>query len=147
MRWRFCVPRKPPPSPARYSPSMRVWVHCEGGVRLMRTSLQSDRLTGFHAVRWALKEESHYNRARITTLDWSIYPVLRFSEIPEIHVDLIQRLDEPPSVVGEIATIPAADAIANVIFDTTRKRMRTAPFTPERVQNCPNTSGDYGIVI
>jgi nicotinate dehydrogenase subunit B len=91
-----------------------------------------------HAASRALKEELHYSEARATSLDWYRYPVLRFSEIPEIHVELIQRLDMPPSVVGEIATMPTGAAVANAIFDATGKRMRTAPFTPDRVRNCPS---------
>lgn len=90
-----------------------------------------------HAVSRALKEEVHYSRARITTLDWARYGLLRFTEVPEIRVELLQRLDHPPSVAGEIATMPAAAAIANAIFDATGKRLRTAPFVPERVRSCP----------
>ena len=95
----------------------------------------------FHAV-WrptgAPNAEIHYDTARITTLDWADYPVLRFTEVPDIRVELIQRLDEPPSVAGEIATMPAAAAIANAVFDASGKRLRTVPFTPERVRICPS---------
>ena len=91
-----------------------------------------------HAVSRSLKEEIHYDTARITTLDWADYSVLRFTEVPDIRVDLIQRLDEPPSVAGEIATMPAAAAIANAVFDASGKRLRTVPFTPERVRICPS---------
>ena len=95
-----------------------------------------------HAVSRALKEEVHFSAARIVTLDWALYPVLRFTEVPEIQVELIQRLYHPPSVAGEIATMPAAAAIANAIFDATGKRLRTVPFTPERVRNCPSVFPD-----
>ena len=41
---------------------------------------------------------------------------------------------EPPLGAGEAATAPVAAALANAIFDATGARLRTAPFTPERVK-------------
>jgi len=35
---------------------------------------------------------------------------------------------------GEAATAPVAAALTNAIFDATGARMRTVPFTPERVR-------------
>ena len=87
-----------------------------------------------HAVSRALKEELHYTQARVTSLNWDQYETLRFCEIPEIRVELIQRTDLPPSVVGEIASVPTVAAIANAIFDATGKRIREAPFTPARMR-------------
>lgn len=89
------------------------------------------------AISRSVKEELRYSLARITSLNWYSYPVLRFSEIPEIKVDLISRDDMPPSPVGEVATVPTAAAIANAIFSATGKRLREVPFTPERVRDCP----------
>jgi CO/xanthine dehydrogenase Mo-binding subunit len=85
-----------------------------------------------------LKEEVRNTTARVTSLDWNSYPVARFSDVPEIKVELVRRDDMPPSVVGEVASVPMAGAIANAIFDATGKRMRVAPFTPERVRACPS---------
>jgi CO/xanthine dehydrogenase Mo-binding subunit len=87
-----------------------------------------------HAVSRALKEELHYTHAHVTTLNWDQYEVLRFNEIPEIKVELIQRTDLPPSVVGEIASVPTPAAIANAIYEATGRRIREAPFTPARIK-------------
>jgi len=86
-----------------------------------------------HALSRALFEQVHYTKARVTSLDWNEYPVIRFKEVPEIAVTLIQRPDLEPSVVGETSSIPVVAAVANAIFDATGKRMRVAPFTPERI--------------
>jgi nicotinate dehydrogenase subunit B len=73
----------------------------------------------------------------ITSLDWQRYPILRFSETPEIEIELIDRPEFAPYAVGEISTIPTAAAIANAIFDATGKRIREVPFTPDRVRPLP----------
>ncbi len=83
----------------------------------------------------ALKEEVAFDRAAVKSLDWSSYPILRFSEVPEtIDIELINRPDEPPLGAGEPAVCPVPAAIANAIFDATDVRLRTLPFTPERVK-------------
>jgi nicotinate dehydrogenase subunit B len=46
---------------------------------------------------------------------------------------IVQRLNEAPLGAGEEVMAAAAAAIANAFFDATRRRMRTFPFTPERV--------------
>ncbi len=39
--------------------------------------------------------------AGVTSLSWAEYPILRFSEMPEIDVDLLGAPDEPPLGMGE----------------------------------------------
>lgn len=69
----------------------------------------------------------------VTSLDWATYPILRFPDLPELEVVLINRPEMNPLGAGEGATIPAAAAIANAIFDATAGRLREGPFTPKRV--------------
>jgi nicotinate dehydrogenase subunit B len=81
----------------------------------------------------ALKEEVKVDGSSLTSLDWGTYPILRFSEVPEMTVELIARPELPPSAIGEQGTSPAAAVLANAIFDATGRRLRRVPFTPERV--------------
>src|SRR5262244_3517881 len=81
----------------------------------------------------ALHEEVVYDRARVTTVDWSSYPILRFPEVPALEFELIQRLDQPPLGAGEAASTPVAAALGNAVFDATGVRLRTVPFRAERV--------------
>ena len=81
-----------------------------------------------------LKEELKFNRSGVTSLDWASYPILRFTDAPKIEIDLIDRPTEPPLGAGEAACVPVAAAIANAIYDASGVRMRTVPFTPERVK-------------
>jgi len=81
----------------------------------------------------ALLEEVKFDTSGIKTLDWSSYPILRFPDIPEVEIVLIDRPEMPALGGGEPSSAPIAAAIANAIFDATGVRMREAPFTPERV--------------
>ena len=69
---------------------------------------------------------------------------LRFPELPEIDLQLVERPDEAPMGAGESASVPSAAAFANAIFDATGVRMREVPFTPSRVlaalKNAPTAS-------
>jgi len=82
----------------------------------------------------ALKEEVKFDRRRITSLDWASYPILRFPEIPEVLVELIDRPDQPSVGAGEATTSAVPAAIANAIFNAAGIRLRDVPFTPERIK-------------
>jgi nicotinate dehydrogenase subunit B len=82
----------------------------------------------------ALMEEVKFDRARVTSTDWSSYPILTFSAAPSIRIDLIDRPSEPPLGAGEAACTPVGAALANAVHDATGVRLRTVPFTPERVR-------------
>ena len=82
----------------------------------------------------ALHEEVKFDRSRVTSVDWASYPILTFSELPSIEVALLDRPSLPPFGAGEAATAPVAASLANAIFDATGIRLRSVPFTPERVR-------------
>jgi CO/xanthine dehydrogenase Mo-binding subunit len=69
----------------------------------------------------------------VTSLDWATYPILRFPDLPEFDLVLINRPEMQPLGAGEGATIPPAAAIANAIYDAVGARLRESPFTPKRV--------------
>jgi CO/xanthine dehydrogenase Mo-binding subunit len=87
----------------------------------------------------ALHEEVTFERGRVSSADWSTYPVLTFNEVPTIDVILLNRTDQPIIGAGEAATAPVAGALANAVFDATGVRLRTAPFTAERVKAALST--------
>jgi CO/xanthine dehydrogenase Mo-binding subunit len=83
----------------------------------------------------ALLEAVKFDTAGVTSLDWQRYPILRFSDLPEeIAIGLINRPDQPSLGAGEPAASPVMAAVANAIFDATGARMRSVPFTAERVK-------------
>lgn len=81
-----------------------------------------------------LKEEVMFDRSRVTSTDWASYPILTFPEVPEIVMELIDRPREKPWGAGEpsAAVIPAA--ISNAVYDAIGLRLRSVPFTPEKVK-------------
>jgi nicotinate dehydrogenase subunit B len=81
-----------------------------------------------------LHEEVKFDRARVTSLDWGSYPILRFPEAPAVEVALIDHPELPLMGAGEAATAPVAAALGNAIFDATGVRLRTVPFTAARVK-------------
>jgi nicotinate dehydrogenase subunit B len=81
-----------------------------------------------------LKEEVKFDRSAVTSLDWASYPILTFPEIPEIVYDLINRPEEPPWGAGEPSAAVVPCAISNAVFDAAGVRLRSVPFTPEKVK-------------
>lgn len=82
----------------------------------------------------ALKEEIRFDEYRVLSRDWESYPILTFTEIPEIEIVLINRPDEPSVGVGEPAGNTAAPAIANAVYAARGIRLHQIPFTSERVR-------------
>jgi CO/xanthine dehydrogenase Mo-binding subunit len=81
------------------------------------------------ATSWVLKEQVRFDRERITSNTWSSYPILRFSEVPEVHVEVIARPELDPVGAGEAAHGPTTAAIANAVFDCLGVRVRNLPIT------------------
>lgn len=81
------------------------------------------------ATSWVLKERVRFDRQRITSASWTDYPILRFSEVPEVDVELIQRSEMDPVGAGEAAHGPVTAAIANAVFDALGVRVRHLPIT------------------
>jgi CO/xanthine dehydrogenase Mo-binding subunit len=81
-----------------------------------------------------LMEEVAFDRDRVLSVDWASYPILWFSDVPELAIELIDRPTEPPLGAGEAVCTTVGAALANAVFDATGARLRTVPFTPERVK-------------
>jgi CO/xanthine dehydrogenase Mo-binding subunit len=81
------------------------------------------------ATSWVLRERVRFDRQRILSNTWAAYPILRFSEVPEVQVELIQRPESEPLGAGEAAHGPVTAAIANAVFDALGVRVRDLPIT------------------
>jgi CO/xanthine dehydrogenase Mo-binding subunit len=81
-----------------------------------------------------LLEELKFNRSAVTSLDWASYPILTFPDVPDIAMDLIDRPTMPPWGAGEPAAAVVPSAISNAVFDATGVRLRSIPYTPEKVK-------------
>ncbi len=92
-----------------------------------------------------LLEQVQWDRTKVTSVDWATYPILRFPNAPRVEVDMINIPGEVSWGAGEptATTIPAA--IANAIYDATGARVRSVPFTPEKVLAALAASGGGGV--
>ena len=92
-----------------------------------------------------LIEQVEWDRSKVTSVDWNTYPILRFPDAPRVEVDMINIPGEVSWGAGEPTptTIPAA--VANAIYDATGARMRSVPFTPEKVLAALKASAGAGV--
>ncbi|HZO46212.1 MAG TPA: molybdopterin cofactor-binding domain-containing protein [Xanthobacteraceae bacterium] len=81
-----------------------------------------------------LIEELKFDRSHVTSLDWVSYPVITFPDVPEIVLDLIDRPNERPWGAGEPSAAVVPSAISNAVFDATGVRLRSVPYTPDKVK-------------
>lgn len=85
------------------------------------------------ATSWALKERVRFDRFTVTSDTWESYPILRFSEVPAVDVELLPGNGNPSLGLGECAHGPTVAAIGNALCDAIGVRVRTLPLTPEQV--------------
>jgi CO/xanthine dehydrogenase Mo-binding subunit len=81
-----------------------------------------------------LKEQVTFDRSKVTSLDWEKYPILTFPDVPEIHIELIDRPGEKPWGAGEPAASVVSAAISNAVFNAVGARLRSVPFSPDKVK-------------
>jgi nicotinate dehydrogenase subunit B len=87
------------------------------------------------SMSWTLYESVAFDQTRINSIDWSTYPILRFSAVPDsIEVHIIPRPGQPFLGAGEAAQGPTGAAVANAVADATGKRLRDLPLTRARVK-------------
>jgi nicotinate dehydrogenase subunit B len=87
------------------------------------------------SLSWSLYEAVTFDTTRITSRDWSTYPIMRFSNVPQaIDVHVISRPGSPFLGAGEAAQGPTAAALANAVADALGVRLRELPFTRARVK-------------
>jgi CO/xanthine dehydrogenase Mo-binding subunit len=123
--------------------------HESGHVRLVRATAAVDsgqavnpdgirnQIEGgiLQSASWTLYESVTFDRIRITSRDWSSYPILRFSAVPDsVEVHVIDRPGQPFLGTGEAAQGPAAAAIGNALADASGVRVRELPMTAARVK-------------
>lgn len=111
-----------------------LWIAVDAGQVINPDGLVNQIEGGaLQAVGWALREQVVFDRSHVTSRDWEGYPVMRFGEMPEVHVQLVSRPDEPPLGAGEVTGGPVTAAIANAVADALGVRVRDLPLTTDRI--------------
>lgn len=86
-----------------------------------------------HGTSVALLERVTFDRRRITSDSWEGYPILRFSEVPQVEIALLDRPAEKFLGAGEASMGPTIAAIAAAIHDALGVRVRRLPFDAESI--------------
>lgn len=114
----------------------KMWAVIDAGEAINPDGLKNQTEGGMiQSASWALMEEVKFNAKHITSLDWETYPILRFNDAPEVEVEVIDRIDEPPVGAGEAAQGPATASIVNAVFQATGVRARELPIRQELLIN------------
>jgi nicotinate dehydrogenase subunit B len=114
---------------------IRAWSAVDAGLAINPDGIVNQIEGGLiQSASWTLKEAVKLDRSGIQTKSWLDYPILRFSEVPAVEVEVIQRPTEDSLGVGEGAQGPTGAAIANAFAAATGRRLRDIPFIPERVK-------------
>jgi CO/xanthine dehydrogenase Mo-binding subunit len=113
---------------------VRLWLAADVG-EVINPDGALNQLEGgaVQATSMCLLEAVRHDARGITSDAWDRYPILRFSEVPEVDAALIARPEAPPLGAGEASLGPTIGAIANAIADALGLRMARWPFTPDNI--------------
>ena len=112
----------------------RLWTAVDVG-RVVNPDGVRNQIEGgaVQATSWTLLERVRFDRRRITSDSWESYPILPFSAVPEVLVELAPGDGNPSVGAGEAAQGPTAAAIGNALAAAVGMRARDLPLTPEAV--------------
>ncbi len=113
----------------------RIWCAADAGLVINPDGARNQLEGGIvQAASMVLKEQVRMEGDGITSVDWDSYPILRFSEVPEIDTEIIHAPDLPTLGMGECTFGPTAAAIGNAVAHALGARIRDMPFTRERIE-------------
>jgi nicotinate dehydrogenase subunit B len=112
----------------------RLWLAVDVG-RVINPDGVINQVEGgaVQSASWTLREQVRFDRDKITSAGWDSYPILRFTETPEVTVRIVGAPGEAEVGAGEIAQGPVAGAIGNAVADAVGVRVRDLPLTRERI--------------
>jgi CO/xanthine dehydrogenase Mo-binding subunit len=114
---------------------LRAVAAIDGGEAVNPDGIRNQTEGGIiQSLSWTLFEQVAFDDTRITSRNWSTYPIMRFTDLPDsIEVHIINRPGAPFLGTGEAAQGPAGAALANAVADATGARVRDLPLLPERI--------------
>ena len=112
----------------------KLWIAVDVGLVINPDGVRNQIEGGaIQTVSWVLKEAVQFDRTRIQSNSWETYPILKFSEVPKVEIELINRSDEKCVGAGEATHGPVAAAIGNAVADALGVRVRNMPLTAEAI--------------
>jgi isoquinoline 1-oxidoreductase beta subunit len=92
----------------------QVVAQMEGGIGFGLSSILGEEIT----LTGGVVDQENYDT----------YTPLRIDQMPEIEVHIVES-ENPPTGAGEPGVPPIGPALANAVYQATKKRVRTLPFT------------------
>ena len=111
-----------------------VWCAIDCGVAVQPDNVVAQTESSIvYGIGLALTERISIKDGAVEQSNFYDYVVPRNSDVPPMHVDVIQT-DNHPTGVGQMATPTITPAVGNALMAMTGRRLRHAPFTEERVK-------------
>jgi CO/xanthine dehydrogenase Mo-binding subunit len=114
----------------------KMWAAIDAGEVINTDGLINQTEGGMiQSASWTIMEQVQFDAQHITSRDWVSYPIMRFDQIPEIEVVVLNQPHEKAMGAGEAAQGPASAAIANAVFKASGKRIRHLPLIKEMAKS------------
>jgi CO/xanthine dehydrogenase Mo-binding subunit len=112
----------------------KIWCAADAGLVIAPDGARNQIEGGIiQGASFVMREQIKFEDGRVATKTWEDYPILRFSDIPEIEIELIDNPNEPTLGLGEASVGPTGAAIGNALARALGKRVRDLPLTRERI--------------
>jgi len=112
----------------------RAWCASDAGLVINPDGARNQLEGGIvQAISMTLKEQMRLDVDGRTSVDWEHYPILKFSEVPEISTEIVHAPDLPTLGMGECTFGPTAAAIGNAVAHALGTRIRDMPLTRGRI--------------
>jgi nicotinate dehydrogenase subunit B len=112
----------------------KIWCAADAGLVIAPDGAKNQIEGGIiQGASFVMREQVRFEDGKVATATWDDYPILRFSDIPEIEIELVDNPDEPTLGLGEASVGPTGAAIGNALARALGKRVRDLPLTRERI--------------
>ena len=113
----------------------RIWCAADAGLVITPDGAKNQLEGGIiQGASFVMREQVKFQDGRSAIKAWEDYPILRFTDIPEIEIELIDNPNEPTLGLGECSVGPAGAAIGNAVARALGARIRHLPLTRERIE-------------
>ena len=111
----------------------RIWCAVDAGL-IVNPDGAKNQIEGgiIQSISWTLHEAMKFEGGVPASKTWVDYPILRFQDVPEVHVELLNST-EPSVGVGETSVGPTAAAICNAASGALGIRLKTLPIDRDRL--------------
>ncbi len=111
----------------------KLWIVADVGFAINPDGVLNQLEGGaIQATSIAIKEDAMFASNTGVAPNWENYPILKFSEVPRVEVELIKN-QEPSLGAGEAATAPVIAAIHNAVARSLGAPIRRLPLTPQTI--------------